>query len=554
MTEHGEFQSGEEIGGTRYRVLRLIGKGGMGSVYEVEHRELGKRFVLKSLLRELAGRDDLVRRLQNEWRALGRLDHPSIVRVTDAGSTSSGIPFYVMEMLQGETLTERLRRAGRMEVAQATTIATRILEALHAAHAIGIVHRDIKPSNVILAAGDRPKILDFGVAKIAGNSGVLTIRGAAIGTPYYMSPEQARGEPVDGRADIYAAGLLLFEMLTGVGPFEGAKDSNALIAAHIAEPAPRVSAFRRIPEKLADAVGSMLEKDPKRRPPTALQAAELLRAAGLPEAEWLDTESLAPLSSRPSGLEDPERSSAGGLTPEPFVPTRTEILKPWSVQDPGVTRTQAPLALAGTPAPATPPPSSVSTRPAPPPDRWSVSRGRIALGVVALGLVGAVSWRSLGSGGRFEDGASSLRGPSSSKPAVRAASNAAPALSPEPRPTAGAPEQHPPSEPPEPELSPPKLPAEPRASGREGARRSSKRDRSPAKATRLPAPELAPSGSGAQSVPLEAGISLPLPATPSAQAPIGLSSAPLPLAPRSVPPASSQPFPPALPPLPASGL
>ncbi len=188
MTEFREFQDGEVIAGTRYRVLSLIGVGGMGSVYEVEHIELGKRFVLKALLRELSRRDDLVQRLRNEWRALARLQHANIVNVTDAGTSANGVPFYVMERLDGDTLAAVLRQKRRLHVLEAVNIAASVLEALSAAHDIGVIHRDVKPANVFIVNGGGVKLLDFGIAKIADATSVVTARGLAVGTPRYMSP------------------------------------------------------------------------------------------------------------------------------------------------------------------------------------------------------------------------------------------------------------------------------------------------------------------------------------------------------------------------------
>ena len=182
MTDYREFQDGEAVPGTRYRVVRLIGSGGMGRVYEVEHVELGKRFVLKALQRELARRQDLVARLRNEWRALARLEHPNIVSVTDAGTSDNGVPFYVMERLEGETLSQLLHRQRRVLPQQALAITAGILEGLHAAHQIGVVHRDVKPPNIFLT-GAAVKVLDFGIAKIKDAKDVITARGIAVCTP-----------------------------------------------------------------------------------------------------------------------------------------------------------------------------------------------------------------------------------------------------------------------------------------------------------------------------------------------------------------------------------
>jgi serine/threonine protein kinase len=278
LTELREFQDGELIAGTRYRVLRLIGVGGMGSVYEVEHVELGKRFVLKALLRELARREDLAARLRNEWRALARLQHANIVNVTDAGTSGGGVPFYVMERLDGDTLAAHLKQRRRLHVLEAVAIAASVLDALSAAHDIGIIHRDVKPANIFLVSGGGVKLLDFGVAKIADATSVVTARGLAVGTPRYMSPEQARGERVDGRSDVYASGLILFEMIAGVGPFDDARDANELLLAHLAREAPPLSSLvMGVSPELEQILVSMLAKDCRARPTHARQIAEQLR-------------------------------------------------------------------------------------------------------------------------------------------------------------------------------------------------------------------------------------------------------------------------------------
>jgi tRNA A-37 threonylcarbamoyl transferase component Bud32 len=274
-----QFSLGQLIGGTPYRVRGLIGSGGMGSVYEVEHEELGKRFVLKALRAQLVERSDLAARMKNEWRALGRLEHPNIVVVTDAGRTPEGVPYYVMERLDGETLSARLRRDGQLSLPLALRLATGILDGLAAAHAIGIVHRDIKPQNIFLPSGGGVKLLDFGVAKLKDQAAmVVTRKGVAIGTPKYMSPEQAEGKPVDGRADIYAVALVLFELLAGRGPFAHHKDPNDLVLAHMAELPVRLDQVNAaVPPQVADLVHRWLSKDPADRPLDAGVAARELR-------------------------------------------------------------------------------------------------------------------------------------------------------------------------------------------------------------------------------------------------------------------------------------
>src|SRR4051812_16221719 len=177
-----EYQDGETVPGTPYRVISLMGTGGMGSVYIVEHVELGRRYVLKSLLRTLASRHDLIARMRNEWRALGKLHHPNIVDVINAGATPSGVPFYVMELLNGETVRDRLARTGRFPAPEAVRVAQATLLGLAAAHAIGVVHRDIKPANVFLTRDGGVKVLDFGIAQVlVDGAPKITAQGLAIG-------------------------------------------------------------------------------------------------------------------------------------------------------------------------------------------------------------------------------------------------------------------------------------------------------------------------------------------------------------------------------------
>ncbi len=275
-----EFHDGELIGGTRYQVVSMIGAGGMGCVYLVEHTELGKHFVLKSLLRELAGRKDLVARLRNEWRALAKLEHPNIVNVTDAGTSDGGVPFYVMERLDGCTLGQKLRAAGRLLVPDAIDVAVGVLDGLSAAHDIGIVHRDVKPPNIFVMANGSVKLLDFGIAKVLDRDAAkITGRGLAVGTPRYMSPEQARGERVDGRVDLYATGLILFEMIAGRGPFDGTRDANELLLAQIGTPAPALSSVAPgVARELDGLLHRLLSKDPRDRPQTARSVANELLA------------------------------------------------------------------------------------------------------------------------------------------------------------------------------------------------------------------------------------------------------------------------------------
>ncbi len=273
-----QLEVGALVPGTRYRVVGHLGRGGMGCVYEVEQVELGRRFVLKALLPEHATRADLVARLRQEWRALGQLRHPGIVEATDAGVSADGAPYFVMELLTGETLRAKMRRERRLATGEAIAIAIEVLEALAAAHDLGVVHRDVKPANVFMVGPRRIKLLDFGIAKLAVGGVTITARGVTLGTPRYLSPEQARGDPVDGRTDLYAVGLLLFEMLTGRGPFDEDRDPNALFLAHLTRTAPRLDAFLPGAEpRLVDLVARLLSKRPSERPGAARTVASALR-------------------------------------------------------------------------------------------------------------------------------------------------------------------------------------------------------------------------------------------------------------------------------------
>ncbi|HSC86909.1 MAG TPA: serine/threonine-protein kinase, partial [Polyangiaceae bacterium] len=236
-----KWSRGQLVPGTPYEILGLIGVGGMGTVYEVLHRELGRRFVLKLLHERLAARSDLGSRMKNEWTALAGLSHPNIVQVTDAGYAPGGLPYYVMEKLEGSTVGQLLRERGRLSVGLAARITLDVLSGLAAAHERGVIHRDIKPQNVFVLLDGRAKVLDFGIAQMSAQAArVVTAAGVAVGTPRYMAPEQAEGRRVDGRADIYAVALVLYEMLLGRGPFAEIRDPNQLVMAHIARTPERI--------------------------------------------------------------------------------------------------------------------------------------------------------------------------------------------------------------------------------------------------------------------------------------------------------------------------
>ncbi|HEV7555378.1 MAG TPA: serine/threonine-protein kinase, partial [Kofleriaceae bacterium] len=231
---------GAEVG--RYRLTRLLGRGGMGRVYAGVQPELGSRVAIKVLSDEASERPELVERFFNEARAVNLIHHEGIVNVIDLMRLPSGRPVIVMELVDGRTLRD-IVRAGPVPLGGIVQVMIEVLQALAAAHAIGIVHRDLKPDNILVTNAGRAKVLDFGVAKLATNlqgDAHPTKTGAILGTPHYMSPEQIGGGTVDARADVYAAGIVLYEAVTGHLPFEGLGAFD-LMRAHLEQlpPPPR---------------------------------------------------------------------------------------------------------------------------------------------------------------------------------------------------------------------------------------------------------------------------------------------------------------------------
>ena len=207
----------------RYEIESVIGEGGMGVVYRTRHRALGKRFALKALRRDLASDPEIAVRFMQEARTAASVSHPGLVEITDFGRLASGQPFFVMELLEGLSLATLIRKGGPIPAARGVEIVRQIADALGAAHERSIVHRDLKPDNIHVSPSaqgrDVVTIVDFGLAKVIGASR-LTRAGMVFGTPHYMSPEQAMGEPTDHRADVYALGVVMYEMFTGRVPFE----------------------------------------------------------------------------------------------------------------------------------------------------------------------------------------------------------------------------------------------------------------------------------------------------------------------------------------------
>ena len=258
---------GTQIG--PYRVARLLGIGGMGRVYKAVHPTIGSRVAIKVLSRECSDRRDLVERFFAEAKAVNVVAHENIVNVLDLATLPDGRPYIVMEYLDGAPLAaviEQARGRGPLPLGAVARLAAEVLEALGAAHAKGIIHRDLKPDNIYVSPAGRAKVLDFGIAKLQPElGGSSTHTGSLLGTPHYMSPEQAAGKPVDARADVYAIGVILFECVTLQKPFV-ADSLFELLRKHIEAPPPLPRALRPdLPPELEAVILQALAKQPDQR-------------------------------------------------------------------------------------------------------------------------------------------------------------------------------------------------------------------------------------------------------------------------------------------------
>jgi len=292
----------------RFDVKRLLGRGGMGSVYLAHQRSVDRQVALKVLKRDLLEDAQQVKRFIVEARAASRLENPHTITIYDFGRTEDGILYIAMEYLRGQSLRDRIQQAGSLPLDETLRIATEIAESLAEAHEHGIVHRDMKPENVMLAlrrsGGDTVKVLDFGIARARSVSGgsAMTSTGVIMGTPPYMSPEMILGESVDARADLYALGIMMYEMLSGLLPFRGDTPMQVLLQHLHSEPesltlvAPQVD----VPRSLHQLIWRCLAKDREHRPAHAQAFLDELAEARRRAAEG--DEALAPLFTTSQGF------------------------------------------------------------------------------------------------------------------------------------------------------------------------------------------------------------------------------------------------------------
>jgi serine/threonine protein kinase/lipopolysaccharide biosynthesis regulator YciM len=274
-TERAGYPSSLEPGrvlGNRYEILQMLGEGGMGAVYKARDRELDRLVAIKVIRHELAQNSDVLHRFKQELILARQVTHRNVIRIFDLGE-ADGIKFITMEYIEGRDLKNLLREKGKIEASEAVAIIEQVCRALEAAHMEGVIHRDLKPQNIMLGAHGRVCVMDFGIARsmeIAGEK-AMTQTGALVGTPEYMSPEQAKGEKVDARSDLFSLGIIFYELLTGISPYK-ADTAMASLYKRIKESArPPIELSPDIPSVLSDIVVRCLEIDREKRYPSATE-------------------------------------------------------------------------------------------------------------------------------------------------------------------------------------------------------------------------------------------------------------------------------------------
>lgn len=326
-----QFPVGSIVAG-KLRILRCLGVGGMGAVYEVEHEITRHRRALKLLHAQMAEIPGVVERFLREASAAGRIGNPHIVETFDAGLLDSGEPYIVMELLQGRTLAEVLRGSGHLDVTTICDLLIQICNGVAAAHAAGIVHRDLKPENLFLTGENETfvKILDFGISKFdASITGVegITIEGSPLGTPFYMSPEQVKGrKSVDVRTDVYALGVVLYECLTSRRPFDADNLPQLAYLISQGEFAPPSELRPSLPKVLDSIVAKAMALDPAHRFASTSefgQAIVGLRRSLAPPPNVTPTSEVPPLSGAPPSAQS--RRGSPALTPDVFSRSASQL-------------------------------------------------------------------------------------------------------------------------------------------------------------------------------------------------------------------------------------
>jgi serine/threonine protein kinase len=389
----------------RYRIVKFLGAGAMGEVYLADDPQIDRRLAIKTV--RLVGRpqeiEDRKKRLLREARAAGRLLHPNVVTLFDAGE-AEGMLYLAFEYVEGTDLAQRLENGllgeetARLSLRQVLRVVRQVADALDYAHGQGIVHRDIKPSNILLDRFGRVKVADFGIAKMAGQSTELTMAGSVMGSPQYLSPEQIRGEDLDGRSDIFSLGVVLYEILSGKRPFEG-ETITTLVYQILHKDPPPVSELRAVPPRLEELLRRMLAKSAGDR---LASGGEVARELAAIEAELSDETLSAPagaeeldatriLPKRTTGIES---TAAAPLGTVPASPGTTPSVRASTVAASLPTASQQQVPVAPIPQ-AAPVPSLVSAAAARKPLPVGLLIGVLLLVMVgALGVGGWMFWQS----------------------------------------------------------------------------------------------------------------------------------------------------------------
>ena len=438
-----------EIAG-RYQVIKKLGAGAFGTVYKAKDKILGRMVAIKTIRLEglaAAGTslDELVDRFKLEAQVSAQLKHPNIVTIYDVGE-SSGMSYIAMEFIDGVGLDRVIATAGRLPIERAASLAAQVADALDFAHRNNVVHRDIKPANIMIEAGDRVKVTDFGIAKVTDSGDHLTVTGSLLGTPSYMSPEQARGAALDGRSDLFAVGAVLYEMLAGKKAFRGDSITGLIFKIITEEPPPIREMDPSLPDEIVRILGKSLAKTPEMRYQTGRDMADDLVALTRPGST--PTLRQAEVATAP-GLKVPGASPTLNATPTLHAAIETaHPAAPATVMTPAA----APAPPRRSPPP--PPPaaagSRVSAGPVPAPSRSNTGLlvGIAAGALVLLVGVGAAGWYVLGRRGPQPPATGSISGTAGATAGV-------PTSTTPPASVAAAPVETQPAAPPEAAAAPP---------------------------------------------------------------------------------------------------
>ena len=362
----------------RYQVVQKLGAGAFGTVYKAKDRVLGRMVAIKTIrLEGLAasgvGIEELVQRFQQEAQVSAQLRHPNIVTIYDVGEFE-GMSYLAMEFIEGTGLDRVIKAEHRLPIERAASIAAQVADALSFAHEHNIVHRDIKPANIMIEAGDRVKVTDFGIAKITNASESLTATGSLLGTPSYMSPEQARGQSLDGRSDLFAVGSVLYEMVTGTKAFKGESITGLIFKIITEQPQPIQDLDPRVPEAMVQVIQRALQKDPAARFQTGREMAEALlpltRPGSTPTVRMAEMPTAR--GPRPAAAPAPPAVAETQVNAQPTVAT--------APAPPTVARRPQPRVAQSLPPPPAPRPSYLM---------WL---GIAVVGMAMLAVVGVGAW------------------------------------------------------------------------------------------------------------------------------------------------------------------